>query len=430
MIAVVVGGFRSLGSRRGLRSRARLALARRARAGAVRVQRAHARTARSSCPSVTDKGTVSLVVNRNVDLLFLIDDSSSMRLSQDNLRRNFPALHDRAQESARRPAQRPHRGHLVGHGRRRRLGRRLRCERRQERHLPVHAARRLHGDRPRRRRDVHLRRRAACGTTPATSRTCSPASPRWARRAAASSTSSPRSRARSAPTARPPPAENQGFLRPDAYLAIVMITNEDDCSALAGRAALRHQLEHDHRRRSSARPRTSAATSSATSATACTPIRHAPNDDVERHGHYNDCVSADGRLRCSASRTPPNAASRRSRPIRRPDHGRGDHRASRRRTPCTGRRRAPTRRAATPARGRRSPTPAWPPTAASPIPSPRISELVQRVRRRTACSCRSAAASSRPRSAHRRQDRRSHPQALHHRARSRRSRGRRSTTAR
>ena len=30
---------------------------------------------------------------------------------------------------------------------------------------------------------------------------------------------------------RAAPAENQGFLRPDAYLAIVMITNEDDCSA-------------------------------------------------------------------------------------------------------------------------------------------------------------------------------------------------------
>jgi len=31
-----------------------------------------------------------------------------------------------------------------------------------------------------------------------------------------------------------PPAENQGFLRPEAYLAIVLITNEDDCSASPG----------------------------------------------------------------------------------------------------------------------------------------------------------------------------------------------------
>jgi len=32
----------------------------------------------------------------------------------------------------------------------------------------------------------------------------------------------------------PPPAENQGFLRPDAFLVIVLLTNEDDCSAPAG----------------------------------------------------------------------------------------------------------------------------------------------------------------------------------------------------
>jgi hypothetical protein len=36
--------------------------------------------------------SVFLASNRNVDLLFLIDDSSSMRLSQDNLVRNFPGL--------------------------------------------------------------------------------------------------------------------------------------------------------------------------------------------------------------------------------------------------------------------------------------------------------------------------------------------------
>jgi hypothetical protein len=30
------------------------------------------------------------------------------------------------------------------------------------------------------------------------------------------------------------PPENEGFLRPDAYLAIIMLTNEDDCSAVPG----------------------------------------------------------------------------------------------------------------------------------------------------------------------------------------------------
>jgi hypothetical protein len=33
---------------------------------------------------------------------------------------------------------------------------------------------------------------------------------------------------------QPPPAENQGFLRPDAYLFIIMLTNEDDCSTPQG----------------------------------------------------------------------------------------------------------------------------------------------------------------------------------------------------
>jgi hypothetical protein len=33
---------------------------------------------------------------------------------------------------------------------------------------------------------------------------------------------------------RAAPAENQGFLRPDAYLAIVLVTNEDDCSGTPG----------------------------------------------------------------------------------------------------------------------------------------------------------------------------------------------------
>src|SRR5262245_4306774 len=37
-------------------------------------------------------GSISGSINRNVDILFLVDDSSSMRLSQDNLNRNFPVF--------------------------------------------------------------------------------------------------------------------------------------------------------------------------------------------------------------------------------------------------------------------------------------------------------------------------------------------------
>jgi hypothetical protein len=43
-------------------------------------------------PDPIDRTTRYLASNRNVDLLFLVDDSSSMRLSQDNLQRNFPVL--------------------------------------------------------------------------------------------------------------------------------------------------------------------------------------------------------------------------------------------------------------------------------------------------------------------------------------------------
>ena len=49
--------------------------------------------------------------------------------------------------------------------------------------------------------------------------------------AAASGTSSPPSPARSAPTARPRRPQNAGFLRQDAQLAIVVLSDEDDCSA-------------------------------------------------------------------------------------------------------------------------------------------------------------------------------------------------------
>ena len=43
-------------------------------------------------PDPTQTGSIVLTANRNVDLLFLIDDSQSMAKSQENLRRNFPAF--------------------------------------------------------------------------------------------------------------------------------------------------------------------------------------------------------------------------------------------------------------------------------------------------------------------------------------------------
>src|SRR4051812_13339228 len=44
---------------------------------------------------------------------------------------------------------------------------------------------------------------------------------------------------------RPMPPENQGFLRSDALLAIVMVTNEDDCSARDGSGAALYAINGD-----------------------------------------------------------------------------------------------------------------------------------------------------------------------------------------
>src|SRR5262245_43516586 len=43
-------------------------------------------------PTVTDSHAGPIITNRNVDILFLVDDSPSMRLSQENLLRNFSVL--------------------------------------------------------------------------------------------------------------------------------------------------------------------------------------------------------------------------------------------------------------------------------------------------------------------------------------------------
>ena len=90
-----------------------------------------------------------------------------------------------------------------------------------------------------------------------------------------------------------PPAENAGFLRPDAYLAIIMLTNEDDCSEADGvplfdtsqNLTLASQLgppsnfrcnEFGHLCDSGA------------------PSRNAPNGMVTDTRSYQNCVSAEG----------------------------------------------------------------------------------------------------------------------------------------
>jgi len=171
--------------------------------------------------------------NRNVDLLFMIDDSSSMRLSQDNLVRNFPALMNTLQNL---PGGMPNV------------------------HIAVISSDMGAGD-----GSV-----AGCDTTGGkqgifqyTPRGTCPSSGLAAGATYISDIGGVRNytgnladvftciaaigetgcgfehqfaaitRALGA-DGRAAPPENQGFLRDDAYLAIVMITDEDDCSAAPG----------------------------------------------------------------------------------------------------------------------------------------------------------------------------------------------------
>ena len=78
-------------------------------------------------PEATFGKTFQQSVNRNVDMLFLVDDSSSMRLSQANLERNFPSFMTTLKNAPRTGLPNVHVAvDLVGHGRGRRLGRQLR----------------------------------------------------------------------------------------------------------------------------------------------------------------------------------------------------------------------------------------------------------------------------------------------------------------
>src|SRR5690242_14348266 len=47
-----------------------------------------------SDPDLPQEATRALIANRNLDLLFMIDNSSSMRSSQTNLTANFPTFMD------------------------------------------------------------------------------------------------------------------------------------------------------------------------------------------------------------------------------------------------------------------------------------------------------------------------------------------------
>lgn len=178
-------------------------------------------------------GSLNPSINRNVDILFLIDDSSSMRLAQDNLRRSLPTFMTRLQEP---PYGLPNI------------------------HIAVVSQDMGAGDGSIASCDSRggkngIFQYTAQGTCTATNLQ---AGATYISNIAGVANYTGKAedvfaciaalgeggcgfehqfaailRALGA-DGQAPPAENQGFLRPDAYLAIIMLTNEDDCSEKPG----------------------------------------------------------------------------------------------------------------------------------------------------------------------------------------------------
>ena len=88
------------------------------------------------------------------------------------------------------------------------------------------------------------------------------------------------------------PAENQGFLRPEAYLAIIMLTNEDDCSASPG-VALFDTTSNTNLASLLGPPASFRCNEFGHNCDGGHPRRLAPNGDVAATVTYNGCTSND-----------------------------------------------------------------------------------------------------------------------------------------
>jgi hypothetical protein len=90
-----------------------------------------------------------------------------------------------------------------------------------------------------------------------------------------------------------PPIENQGFLRNDAYLAIILITNEDDCSAAAG-VPLFDTSANLNLASQLGPPSNFRCNEFGHICEGGAPSRNAPNGQVTDTMPYQNCVSAEG----------------------------------------------------------------------------------------------------------------------------------------
>jgi len=228
-------------------------------------------------------------VNRNVDILFLIDDSSSMKLAQDNLLRNFPTFMTRLQDPPGLPNL----------------------------HMAVISSDMGAGDGSIAGCDTtggkqgifQYTARGGCTTT-----TLEPGATYIADIAGVSNYTGNAAdvfkciaalgetgcgfehqfasllRALGA-DGRAAPAENQGFLRPDAYLAIIMLTNEDDCSASPGVPLF--DTSSTSVESALGPPANFRCNEFGHNCDGAHPRRLAPNNDVATMVTYNSCTSND-----------------------------------------------------------------------------------------------------------------------------------------
>ena len=91
---------------------------------------------------------------------------------------------------------------------------------------------------------------------------------------------------------RAAPFENQGFLRPDAYLAIVLVTNEDDCSAAPG-VPLYDTGSNTNVASQLGPPSNFRCNEFGHTCDGVRPSRHAPGMDVNAMVSYGTCTSND-----------------------------------------------------------------------------------------------------------------------------------------
>ncbi len=91
---------------------------------------------------------------------------------------------------------------------------------------------------------------------------------------------------------KPAPLENQGFLRPDALLAIVMLTNEDDCSS-RGPANLFDATTNIRLTSALGPPANFRCNEFGHLCNGVPPVREAPNNDVTAMVPQTNCTSAE-----------------------------------------------------------------------------------------------------------------------------------------